>query len=399
MDLVVVDARVSDLRPNPRNPRRIRPERMEQLKRTVAAEPELLRARPLIALPDGTVIAGNMRLQAVIGLGWETVPTVFADVDEMRAAVWMFLDNRGFGEDDEDLAGELLAELQARGVDLDLTGFERAETEALLRRLLQREKDPDAAPPLPEGKPDSQLGRIYHLGEHVLVCADSSDRDQLVALMDGRLADVLWTDPPYGVGIVGRTVRRLRISNDTAEGLPDLLAGVFGSVDQVLAPSARFYICAPAGPQGTTFRLAIEVTGWQFHESLVWLKDALVLGHSDYHLIHEDVLYGWKSGPGRPGRGRHRGSRWYGDNRQSSVLSVPRPKRSEQHPTMKPTGLIVPLLVNSSRPGDLVLDPFAGSGSTLIACEQSGRRCVAIEIDPRYCDVIRSRYEAFTNGC
>jgi hypothetical protein len=303
LELRVVDEPVARLRENPRNPRRITRAREQQLQRTLAAQPELLQARPLIALPDGLVICGNMRLRAVRALGWATVPTVFAPIDEVTATLWGFLDNRGFGEDDEDLAGELLAELQARGVDLDLTGFEHAETDALLRRLLQRDRDPDDAPPLPEGEPHSKPGEIYQLGEHRLLCGDAADAGALARLLEGEQAEVLWTDPPYGVGIVGRTPRRLRITNDQKEGLPELLCGVFGAVDGVLAPSARLYVCSPAGPQGTTFRLVIDHVGWHFHEALVWIKDSFVLGHSDYHLAHEDVLYGWKSGPGRPGRG------------------------------------------------------------------------------------------------
>lgn len=150
-------------------------------------------------------------------------------------------------------------------------------------------------------------------------------------------------------------------------------------------------MAAPAGPQGTVFRLAIDGVGWKLHEVLVWVKDQFVLGHSDYHYQHEDVLYGYKPGPGRPGRGDHEGSRWYGGHDQSTVFSVPRPKRSDQHPTQKPVDLIVPMLLNSSRPGDVVLDPFCGSGSTLVACEQTGRAGHGVELDPKYLAVVLER--------
>jgi DNA modification methylase len=180
--------------------------------------------------------------------------------------------------------------------------------------------------------------------------------------------------------------------------LPALLRAAFAVADTALAPSGRFYVAAPAGPQGSEFRLALQGVGWHFHQALVWVKHAIVLGHSDYQFQHEDILYGWKPGPGRPGRGRHKGSRWQGGNNQSSVFFFDRPARSEQHPTMKPVGLIAAQLRNSSRRDDLVLDPFAGSGSTLIACEELGRRCYAIEIDPRYCDLIRRRYQKYLDG-
>jgi DNA modification methylase len=166
----------------------------------------------------------------------------------------------------------------------------------------------------------------------------------------------------------------------------------------VLAASTPFYVFGPAGPAGTAFRLAIDDTGWRYRQSLVWVKDSLVLGHSDYMFQHEDLLFGYTAGPGRPGRGRQRGSRWFGGNDQASVLSFARPKRSVSHPTMKPVALLERLISNSSRRGDLVLDPFAGSGSTLIACEVLGRRCAAIELDPAYCDVIRRRFEEFSSG-
>jgi DNA modification methylase len=142
----------------------------------------------------------------------------------------------------------------------------------------------------------------------------------------------------------------------------------------------------------------LERLGWQLHQGLVWVKNAPVLGRSDYHFQHEDILYGWRPGPGRPGRGRHPGSRWQGNDAQSSVFFVDRPRRSESHPSMKPVELIAAQLRNSSRRGEAVLDLFAGSGSTLIACEQLGRRCFSVELDPRYCDVIRRRYQDYRDG-
>jgi DNA modification methylase len=176
-----------------------------------------------------------------------------------------------------------------------------------------------------------------------------------------------------------------------------LLEGAFGAADAVLVANAPFYVFSPAGPLGLEFRLAIRSAGWQLHQTLVWEKNAIVLGRSDYHYQHEDLLYGWKAGPGRAGRGRHQGSRWYGDHKQSSVLHADRPARSEVHPTQKPVELLTRLLANSSRRGEIVLDMFAGSGSTLIAADQLGRRCFAVELDPAYVDVIRSRYQGLSN--
>jgi DNA modification methylase len=246
------------------------------------------------------------------------------------------------------------------------------------------------------GQLDSRPGEIYEIGRHRLLCGDAREPELVAGLLGQERAEALLCDPPYGIDYVGKTKQRLRIRNDNAEGLPDLLTGVFGSVDAVLSPSAPFYVASPVGPRGTVFRTAIDEVGWRFHQELIWVKNSPVVGHSDYHLQHEAFLYGWKPGPGRPGRGRHRGTRWYGDNKQTSVLFFDRPARSSDHPTMKPVALLEAMLKNSSRRGEIVLDPFAGSGSTLIACERLNRRCFAIEIDPRYCDVIRRRYREFT---
>jgi DNA modification methylase len=214
--------------------------------------------------------------------------------------------------------------------------------------------------------------------------------------MASKQADCLWTDPPYGVEYEGKTKAKLRIQNDGAADLPALLGAAFAAADGVMASSARFYIAAPAGPRGTDFRLAVARTGWTFHQALAWVKHSMVLGHSDYHYRHEDILYGWKKGEGRIGRGDHAGTRWYGDNAQTSVLEIDRPTRSEDHPTMKPVALVAHCLGNSTKRGQHVLDPFMGSGTTLLACETLGRVAHGVEIDPRYCDVIITRWERAT---
>jgi DNA modification methylase len=393
----VAELPLSRLRPWPDNPRRITPARLADLKKALAEDREMLAARPLLALPDGTVIAGNQRLRAARELGWRTIPVLTVELDRERARLWALRDNASYAEWDDAALGELLAELQAEGVELALAGFAGADLDRLLADLAAP-SDPDEAPPLPAGEPDSKPGELYELGRHRLLCGDATDPAQLALLMGGVAGELLWTDPPYGVGYVGKTERTLRIANDDGEQLPHLLRQAFAAANGVLAPSARFYIASPAGPRGTEFRLALEEVGWQLHQALVWVKQAPVLGHSDYHYQHEDVLYGWKPGPGRPGRGRHTGSRWYGPHNQTSVFFFDRPARSGEHPTMKPVGLISAQLRNSSHRGDAVLDPFAGSGSTLIACEQLGRRCFALELDPRYCDVIRRRFREFVDG-
>lgn len=318
------------------------------------------------------MICGNQRLRAAQALGWETIPTLRVDLEPERAKLWALRDNVPYGQWDEPVLAELLAELAAGGFDLQLTGFESSELDRLLAAF-QPERDPDELPDLPAGEPRSTRGEVYELGPHRLACGDCRNRGLLAALMGGDLAEVLLTDAPYGVNYQGKTKDALTIRNDDPAGLPVLLREAFGSADSVLAPSARLYLFAPAGPLGTEFRLAVREAGWLHRQTLVWMKSAIVLGHSDYHYQHEDVLYGFKPGSGRPGRGSHKGSRWYGGNDQSSVLFADRPNRSETHPTSKPVALLEQMLRNSSRHGDIVLDVFAGSGSTLAACERLGR--------------------------
>jgi DNA modification methylase len=386
---------VAWLREWSRNPREASDERFEDLKAGLAADPEMLQVRPLVALPDGTVIMGNHRLRAAIALGWTSVPVAVVDLDPERATAWALRDNNHYADWDEPALAELLAELASADVDLLLTGFATREIDRLLDGINQP-IDPDDAPALP-GTPESEPGELYELGPHRLLCADATDQAQVARLMAGAKAEVLLTDPPYGVEYEGKTKAALRIRNDTAAGLDALLKQAFAAVNPVLSPGARVYVFSPAGPLGTNFRLALDQAGWPLRQTLVWVKNSIVLGHSDYHYAHEDVLFAAKPGPGRVGRGRHPGSRWYGGNSESSVLYFNRPKRSDLHPTMKPIDLVARLLRNSSRRGDLILDPFAGSGTSLVACEQLGRRCYAIELDPRYVDVIRTRYQRYCN--
>jgi len=217
----------------------------------------------------------------------------------------------------------------------------------------------------------------------------------MARLMDGVLADCIWTDPPYGVDYVGKTAAALRIVNDGVFA-DELVRDAFSVARDHVAEGAPFYCAGPAGPRSLAYQLALVASGFRLHEELIWVKDVFVLGHSDYHYQHEPIFYGYAPGVGRPGRGRHSGTRWYGDNAQSSVLPFDRPKRSEEHPTMKPVELVAHCLANSTPLSGSVLDPFVGSGSTIIASEQLGRRCYATEIDPRYVQVAIERWQAFS---
>jgi DNA modification methylase len=375
------------------NPRTITPERLQDLKRALQSDPEMLWSRPLVALPDGVVVCGNQRLHAARELGWATIPAITADLDPQRARLWALRDNSAYGDWNETALAELLAELSSDGVELALTGLAGRNIDRILAGIAPP-SDPDEAPAPPDD-PESVPGQVYELGAHRLACGDARDPELLTRLLQAERPVLVWTDPPYGLSYRGKTEAALRIANDDA-GAAVLLEQVLRRIDPFLARDASFYVCCPAGPQGTAIRNAIGLVGWHLHQSLVWVKHKLVPGFANYQFQHEDILYGWKAGT--PARGRRPGSRWHGGGDQSSVFFVDRPARSDAHPTMKPVGLITPMLANSTLRGEAVVDPFAGSGSTLIACEQLGRRCLAVELDPAFCDVIRRRYEESGDG-
>lgn len=344
------------------------------------------------------LIDGETRYHDLVRRGAPSVPCWIVDVDDAHAlrilAGWNRIGRLGRDRPDE-LAG-LLRELADGPGGLAGTGFDGDDLDMLLRDL----EEPFAPPPPesvepsePPAVPVTRPGDLWVLGEHRVLCGDAVKDTRL--LMRDELAALMWTDPPYGVDYVGKTANAMTITNDDRAGLPELLRGVFAAADAALEPGAAIYIAHPPGERSLVFFQAFTDIGWSFRQNLVWLKDSMVLGHSDYHYKHEPIMYGYKPTTGRRGRG---GEGWYGDNSQTSVFEVPKPARSESHPTMKPVALVEHALRNSSPAGAVVLDPFAGSGTTLIAAENLGRHARLIEIDPGYVDVIVKRWTALTGG-
>ncbi len=382
---------VVDLDPAPYNPRKIKPANLkaltEELRRFGLVE-------PLVANRRGgrlVLVSGHQRLRASREIGWAQVPCRVLEVSEAdERALNLALNNpRLQGEWDDGLLASLLSTMPA--IDADVSGFSETAVARLLSVAGGSADDDDV--PAPPATPRTKVGEVVALGPHRLLCGDARLAASYAVLFgDAEPAACLWTDPPYGVMYVGKTERRMTIDGDDPRRVENLLSCVFGQCNGRLSPGAPLYVCSPAGEKELSFLRAFMSVPWTYRQGLVWRKDSMVLGHADYHYAHEQILYGVRPGAnGRRGRG---GVGWYGGNDQTSVFDVPRPKASREHPTMKPVALIETCLRNSTRRGDVVLDPFAGSGSTLIAAHRLGRRAFLMEIDPGYCDVIRDRYAA-----
>ena len=337
----------------------------------------------------GYVVAGNHVLRAALSLGWTQIAASVEDLDDAEAIAFMLADNRtaDLGAYDDSLLAAILAEQQAED-NLAATGYDADAVAALLAEAGNiEERDLDAAPDLPaEAEVYVERGQTWAVGRHGLMCGDATDADDVARLVGDDPVDLVWTDPPYGLGYRGKTKRGLTIVNDDLgpDGTRALVASALRLAP--LRPGGAFYVAAPAGPElHLAFLLALEDAGLTAHQTLVWVKDRFVLGHADYHARHENVIYGW-----REGRAHH----FVKDRTQDTVWEIDRPARSAEHPTMKPVELVARAIRNSSTPGQLVYDPFAGSGTTLIAAEQTGRRCRAMELDPRYAQVILERWGA-----
>lgn len=345
------------------------------------------------------VLAGNHSFDAMVDAGAVRMPWVWLDVDDREARRIMADDNRTaeLGGYDQAMLLENLRALDATG-DLALTAWtsdDLAELERAARAMPVALTDADDAPDVPDGPTVTQPGDVWRLGAHRMVVGDATDVAVYDALMGDEHAACVWTDPPYGVEYVGKTGDALTIRNDGAAGLPDLLAATFDHLLAHTAPGAAWFLACPAtGRLHHVFAEAL-IARDVLRQGLVWAKDQFVLGRSDYHYSHEPILYGRtpSNGHGRFGRG---GDGWHGPNNETSVWTIARPRQSKEHPTMKPVELVARALRNSTRPGDLVLDPFAGSGTALIACHQEDRTARLIELDPRYADVICRRYQQHT---
>lgn len=377
---------------NPRNPNTHPKEQIELLSKIIKAQG--WRMPITISSRSGFIVKGHGRLMAVIAAGEDYAPVEFQNyATEAEEHADLIADNRiaELSSIDEDILTELLREMEAEGIDLELSGYEEQELEDLLASFEDVEADEttedDFEIELP-AEPKAKVGDIYKLGRHRLMCADSTNPDDIHALMDGAECSLFITDPPYNVNYEGKTQDKLTIQNDHKDdsSFRQFLVDAFKCADNVMKPGAAFYIWH-ADSEGYNFRGACRDNGWRVRQCLIWNKNSLVLGRQDYHWKHEPCLYGWKDGAGHT---------WNSDRAQTTVLDFDRPSRNAEHPTMKPVELFDYQIRNNTHKNDIVLDLFGGSGTTLIACEQNGRTAYVSELDPKYVDVIIQRYETLT---
>ncbi len=346
---------------------------------------------PVLVDKDNSVIAGHGRLMAARKLGMDKVPVVELDhLTESQRKAYVLADNRialNSGWDTSMLSLEL-QDLKD-DIDLSLLGFDPDELDALLNPIEETEglTDEDAVPDVPD-EPKTKLGDIYILGNHRLMCGDSTSIDSVEKLMNGQLADQLVTDPPYNIAYEGGSKKREQIKNDEMadEEFRQFLKDVYIAANAVMKAGAVFYIWH-ADTEGYNFRGAARDMGWKVRQTLIWNKDNSAFGRSDYHWKHEPCLYGWKEGAAHL---------WAADRKQTTVIECKRPSKSDLHPTMKPVELMEYQILNNTKGSDIVLDLFGGSGSTMIAAEKIGRKSCLMELDPKYCDVIVKRWEDFT---
>lgn len=336
---------------------------------------------PIVIDKNGTIVTGHTRLKAAKKLGMKTVPCIVADdLTPEQIKAFRLADNKVAEAAEWDM--ELLNEELDGIVDIDMSDFNFSDiTDSPSSEDVVEDDGENIELP---SEPKTRLGDIWVIGRHKLMCGDATSKDVLKRLMGGDKADMYLTDPPYNVAYEGKTKDKLTIQNDSMEdsAFYQFLVDSFVAADSVMNEGAAFYVWH-ADSEGYNFRGACRAVEWELRECLIWNKNTMVLGRQDYQWKHEPCLYGWKGGAAH---------NWYSDRKQTTVIDMNKPNRNAEHPTMKPVQLFAYLMENSSKPGDIVLDSFCGSGTTLIACEQMSRAARVLELEPKYCDVIVERY-------
>lgn len=349
--------------------------------------------QPIVVDKDRVIIKGHGRREAALQLGLKKVPVIVAsDLSRSEANAARIADNRVAQSDwDVDMLKLEFGALLEDEFDMDLTGFDDDELAKIMADTvdddyLAKEDEEDDIPEKAETR--CKKGDLWKLGEHYLLCGDATNMEDVVKLMGDEKAALVLTDPPYNVDYVGKTKKALKIENDKKDNdsFRQFLVDAFNSYYGICTQGAPIYVFH-ADTEGVNFREALTGSGFKLAQCLVWVKNSMVMGRQDYHWKHEPILYGWKEGKAHT---------WLSDRKQTTVWNFDRPTKNIEHPTMKPIHLLEYPIKNSSAVGSIVVDFFGGSGSTLIACEKTGRRCRTMELDPKYADVILERFEKYS---
>jgi site-specific DNA-methyltransferase (adenine-specific) len=354
----------------------IKDDKFTKLVQSIKDFPEMLDIRPIVVNSDMVILGGNMRFKACKEAGLKEVPVIIADsLTEEQQREFLIKDNTSGGEwDFQMLTNEWDSEqLEAWGLDLPID----FNTE-----VLEAEED-DFEVPAGGIETDIVLGDLFEIGEHRLLCGDSTQTDTFEKLMQGEMADMCVTDPPYNVAYEGKTKDALTIENDSMgnDDFYKFLYDFYTALTTAVKKGGALYVWH-ASSEVVNFGKAMVDAGWLLKQQLIWVKNSMVMGRQDYQWKHEPCLYGWLAGDSH---------KWYSDRKQTTVIEWDRPSRNGEHPTMKPIGLFSYQIENSSKKGDIVIDAFGGSGTTMVACEQLNRKARIIEFDPKYCQVIIDR--------
>ncbi len=373
--------RISDLIPADYNPRKKLTSGDAEFEKIKNSINEFGYVDPIIVNKDLTVIGGHQRISVLKELGATEIECVIVDVDKTKEKALNVALNKISGEWNKDLLAELLKDLQELDYDTAFTGFEPPEIEELFNEVYPKGvKEDEFDEPLPEN-PITQQGDIWQLGRHRLICGDSTKKETYEQLMEGKKANLVVTDPPYNANYEGKagTIQNDNMDDDAFyQFLFDSYLGMYEN----LYDGGSIYVFH-ADKETVNFRTAFINSGFFCHQTCIWVKNSPVLGRCDYQYNHEPILVGWKPTAGH---------KFYADRKQRTTWNFDRPKKSKYHPTMKPIALVAYPIINSSLSNSIILDPFGGSGSTLIACEQTDRICYMIELDEKYADVIVMRY-------
>ena len=365
---------ISKIKLNPNNPRLIKDDKFTKLVQSIKDFPEMLDIRPIVVNDDMIILGGNMRFKACKEAGLKEVPIIKASgLSEEKQREFLIKDNVSGGEWDWDMLAN-----EWDDIELDKWGLDIPKE--FLTELEAEEDDFDTTPPEVS---ITVLGDLYEIGEHRLLCGDSTQTDTFEKLMQGEFADMVVTDPPYNVAYEGKTKDALTIENDSMgnDDFYKFLYDFYSALTTAVKKGGAIYVWH-ASSEIINFGKAMVDAGWLLKQQLIWVKNTMVMGRQDYQWKHEPCLYGWLAGDSH---------KWYSDRKQTTLIEFNKPSRNGEHPTMKPIGLFAYQIGNSSKVGDIVIDAFGGSGTTMVACEQLKRKSRIIEFDPKYCDVIVKR--------